>query len=187
MRARPLIAILAAALALGACGSDEEGEPIPQETAAAIETQLSNIEGQIADGSVGACDDIKQPGNTFETLESAVQDVPSSVDPDLRDALERSVERLGELVDEECDSLEAETETVPEETETVTIETVPEEPPPVEPPPEEDDEDDENGENVPPGQLEQPVRPGEGPPNGGTGPGGGGTGGGGLPVPGDNG
>jgi len=175
MRPRHLLVIPIAALAFAGCGSDEEGDPIPQTSVAAIEAQLNNIEGQIADGSVGACEDINKPGNTFENLEAAVQGVPQSVDPDVRDALERSIERLGDLVDEKCASLEAETETTPEETETVTIETVPEETVPVEPPPEETTP----AETVP----EQPPED-EGEDEGGSEPGGGGTGGGGLPAPG---
>jgi hypothetical protein len=181
---RGTILALAATAAFAGCGSDEEGEPIPQASVAEIEAQLDNIEDQIAEGSVGACNDVKKPGNTFETLVSAVDNVPESVDPDVRDALDESISRLGDLVDEECTSREAETETVPEETETVPVETVPEEVPTetVETvPPEEEDQDD--GEVIPPGQ-EEPGSQGQGQ-GGGSEPGGGGTGGGGLPAPGE--
>jgi outer membrane biosynthesis protein TonB len=125
---RTLLA-LAAGLAVVGCGSDDEGNPIPQASVADIETQLDNIQGQIEEGSLGACEDIKKPGNTYATLQSAVDRVPDSVDADVRDALAESVDRLGELVDDECSSREpeAETKTTPEQTETVTIETTPEE------------------------------------------------------------
>ena len=177
------IAILAAALAFGGCGSDEEGEPIPQANVTAIENQLDNIESQINEGSQGACDDITKPNNTYEALQAAVEQVPSDVDADTRDALVKSVDRLGDLVEEECTSREAETETTPEETETVTIptvtETVPLETEPTETVPEED------GEQLPPGQEKKDDKLGKGE-GGGTEPGGGETGGG-LSVPGGDG
>jgi hypothetical protein len=184
-RGRATFALLAAAAALAGCGSDEEGEPIPQASVAEIAGQLDNIEGQLTQGSVGACNDIRRPNSTYDALVTAVENVPDSVDADVRDALEQSVSRLGDLVDEECSSREAEeTETVPEETETITVETVPEEQPTetVEtvPPPAEEDQGD--GESLPPGQQKKLDSEG-GTPGGGSEPGGG-TGGGGLPAPG---
>jgi hypothetical protein len=169
---------LVAGLAAGGCGSDEEGEPIPQGVAADIEAQLENIQGQIDDGSLGACKDIKKPGNTFATLRAEVARVPDDVDADVRDALAESVDRLGELVDDECSSREPETETTPEETvpeETVPEETVPEETVPEETVPE---------ETVPEENPEPQGPPEETPGEGGGTPGGGGGGSGGLPIPG---
>jgi outer membrane biosynthesis protein TonB len=138
---RPLLA-LAAGLVIVGCGSDDEGKPIPQASVADIETQLDNIQGQIEEGSLGACEDIKKRGNTFAALESAVDRVPDSVDADVRDALAESVDRLGELVDEECSSREPDqTETTPEPTETITVE---------EPPPETETTPPPETETVPP-------------------------------------
>jgi hypothetical protein len=181
MRTRLTLAIVAMGMALAGCGSDEEGKPIPEEVAADIDLLLDKIQGQIDQGSLGACNDIKKPDQTFEALQAAVERVPSSVDADVRDALGQSVERLSDLIDEECSSREPETTTEPEQTETVTIETVPEETVPEETVPEETvpDEEEDDGEGAP------EDTPGLGPPEGGTGPpSGGGGGSGGVPAPG---
>ena len=53
-----LLALLAASLLGASCGSDDEGEPIPQESAAVLQDQLDNIQARLDNGSVGACDDI---------------------------------------------------------------------------------------------------------------------------------
>ena len=174
------------ATAFAACGSDQEGEPIPRDVVSAIDIQLDQIRGQIDNGSLGACEDIKQPENTFEVLQAAVDAVPRDVDADVRDALVQSVDRLSELVDERCASLEdaeaeaeAETETAPEDTETIEIPTVPEEEtPPTETVP---DEEEENGE-LPPGQEKKLEEPDVIPPDEGSG-----NSGGGAPAPGDDG
>jgi hypothetical protein len=172
-RAQLTLLALAAGLAIGGCGSDEEGEPIPQGLAADIEAQLDNIQGQIEEGSLGACNDIKKRGNTFDTLQAEVEKVPERVDADVRDALAQSVDRLGELVDDECSSREPETKTTPEETETVTVpeETVPEETVPEETVPEET----VPSEIVPEEKPEKPEKPEK------DGSGGGGSGG--VPAP----
>jgi hypothetical protein len=177
-RGRIWVAAIAAGMALAGCGSDDEGEPIPQDIAAEIEAQLDNIEGQIEEGSLGACNDIKKPGNTFDAVQAAVERVPERVDPDVRDALSGSVDRLDELIDQECSSREPEEpEPVPEETETVTV---PEETEPEETEPEETVPEETAPEETVPSEEE----PGLGPP-GGTPPGQGG-GSGGVPAPGDD-
>jgi hypothetical protein len=171
------LALAGCCAVLGACGGDDEGDPIPQEVAADMQRQLDNIRGQVENGSLGACEDILAPGNTFEALERAAQRVPERVDPDVRDALGESVRRLAELVESECDKLAEEeepAETVPLDPEPVPEETTPEETPTQTAPPEEEPGEEE----VPPGQ-------------GGTPPGQGGTppgqddGSGGVIVPGD--
>ena len=97
-----LLLALGACLATAGCGSDDEkGSPIPADHAAALERRLGETEDRLANGSVGACEDIlndtmPEVGNILETL-------PNSVDPDVRGALEQSFENLWSLVDRECD------------------------------------------------------------------------------------
>ena len=183
-RVRRTLLVVGLAAAFGACGSDEEGEPIPRAVAADLESQLDNIRDQIEDGSPGACEDIKEPNNTFDALQATVGRVPQDVDVDVRDALGQSVDRLSELVDEECASLEdteTETETVPDDTETIEIPTVPEETVPTETVPAEE----EDGNELPPGQEKKLEEPNLVPPE--DEPGNSGGNGGGAPVPEDDG
>ena len=133
--ARRTLLLLALAAGLGACGSDEEGDPIPQDVAEAIVTQLEAIGNRVEAEEVGACEDLEQndDSGTFAEVERQLAALPNGVDADVEDALRQSVDRLRELVDEACASLEdTETETVPEDTETVEAPTITEEeaPPP---------------------------------------------------------
>jgi hypothetical protein len=164
--------VLAAGLAAG-CGSDDEpeGAPIPRQAAAEIESRLGEVERRMAAGG-GACGDIQN--DTQPAVDSIVASLPSDVDPDVRDALQESVDRLFELTEQECDEQKGqdtetqeepppppETETLPPETETV--------PPETETVPPETDTDE--GE-VPPGQDGE-LPPGQGGENPGQGNGGG--------------
>jgi hypothetical protein len=166
-----LILALAAGLAAG-CGDDEEnGEPIPPDQAAALQRQLESIENRFQFGG-DACADIT--GNTdpnTTAVRSVLDSLPQNVDPDLRDSLEQSFDRLFELVQEQCDTEQGQEEA----------------PPPVEvqptettPPPEEEEDDDEEEEAPPPEEgptvTEPPTEvPPEGP-TGATGQGGAGGG-----------
>jgi hypothetical protein len=180
-RARVLAPVLVAALALPACGSDEEGNPIPQSVARAIETQLDLIQNRVDANNPGACADIEENNadGTFAEVERQVASIPSDVDADVVDALQDSVDRLKELVNDECTQISEETETTPEQTETVTIETIPEETTPTETVPTET-VPEEDLEELPPGQQKKQEKLGG---EGGTEPGGG-TGGGGVEAPG---
>ena len=186
-----LILALAAGLAAG-CGSDDEGgEPIPADQAAALQRQLESIENRFQFGG-DACTDIT--GNTdpnTTAVRSVIDSLPQNVDPDVRDSLEQSFERLFELVQEQCDTEKGQEEPAPVET----TETVP--------PPEDDEgDDDDEEEEAPPPETGPTVTepPAEVPPEGPTGTtgqggagesgqGGSGTagqgGGGGALVPGD--
>jgi hypothetical protein len=163
-RTATLILVLAAGLAAG-CGSDDEpeGAPIPQQAAADIESRLAEVERRMAAGG-GACADIQN--DTKPAVDSIVAALPSDVDPDVRDALQDSVDRLFELTEQECDEENGqETEVQPEpppetetdtETDTAPTETLPEEteeepPPEEEQPPEEEVPPGQDGE-LPPGQ-----------------------------------
>jgi hypothetical protein len=173
--ARRLLPAVLAALALGACGSDDEGEPIPQASVAEIDRQLDNIRGQIENGSVGACDDIDD--DTFPALQAAASDVPPEVDADVRDALQSSVDRLRELIDQECGEISQETETTPEEIDTVTVEEPPEEetvPTETVPPRTTPEEEEDGGTEIPQdGEENQGEGQGQGPLDGTGSPGGG--------------
>jgi hypothetical protein len=178
------LALAACSALLAACGGDEEGEPIPQDIADNAVATLDDIQAQIENGSVGACEDILEPGQNYEELAGTVQRVPQRVDADIRDALDRSVDRLRELVQQECDRLAEEEaqqeEEQPTDTTEIPEETVPEETVPEETVPEETVPEEEGEGNQEPGQNGTP--PGlEGAPPGQEGDSGG------VPVPGDDG
>jgi hypothetical protein len=141
-----LILALAAGLA-GGCGSGDEqdGEPIPAESAAALERQLDSIESRFQFGG-DACADITGNADPNTTaVQSVIDSLPENVDPDVRDALIESFDRLFRLTEEQCDEQkgqETDTEPVPPaetetETETQPTETLP---------PEDEDEGDEGEE-----------------------------------------
>jgi hypothetical protein len=138
-----LLCLLAATAALAAtgCGGDAEpqGAKLPPDVAQTLLKQLDSIGDRVAAGVAGACDDIYSDdpdvGNV-EPIDAALNSIPSDVDPEIRSALEQSIERLKQLVDRECSDIrsaeqgqqdtvteETPTETVPTETETVPTDT----------------------------------------------------------------
>lgn len=140
-RIRQTAVALAAAFALvvAGCGDSEEprGEKLPPEVSQQLLQQLDSVSDRVAAGVSGACDDIyasaADDGN-IEPIDAALASVPTSVDPEIRSALEQSVERLKQLVDEECAQINADEqdgqdtiteETTPTETETTETETTP--------------------------------------------------------------
>jgi hypothetical protein len=112
------------ALALPGCGGDDEGQPIPADQVTALERQLSSIESRFEFGD-GACKDIDD-GNV-PAVGQILDQVPSSVGQDVRDALRQSFDRLFELTGSQCEEDKGQrttsTETTP--TETATTETTP--------------------------------------------------------------
>lgn len=169
-----LLALLGACLAVAGCGSDDEGAPIPEQSAAALEQQLGVIQARIEDGSVGACEDVSGSADSSNTqgVEDVLNALPGDLEQDLRDALAQGFDRLFELVDQRCrelsegagettdtqtettepapDPIITETETTPTETDTTPTETTEEPPPPTEttepaPAPEEPPAGDEGG------------------------------------------
>ena len=177
LRRTTTTALLLLATGLAACGSDDErkGDPIPQQAAADIESRLAEVERRM-DAGDGACDDIQN--DTKPAIDQIVASLPSGVDPDVRDALQESVDHLFDLADEECDTEKGQTTETPPptvestpETEPETTETTP--PPETETAPPETD----TGEVTPPGQDGglPPGQGGENPGNGNSGGNGGGT------------
>lgn len=195
---RKLAATLLAAAALIAaagCGSDEsEDTQLPPRIQSSLAPELDSIAGRVADGSPGACDDIylsEEEGGDFEPIDATLDRVPDRVDPDIRAALEQSVDRLKQLVHRRCeeirgmaeedDETDVETEAVPVEPETdveaAPPETTPTPPeptpttPPETPTPPTDDEgeDGTGGGNASPGQGQGQGPTGEGPPGQGGG------------------
>jgi hypothetical protein len=136
-----LLCLLAAvaAVAVTGCGGDDEpqGEKLPPEVTQALLKQLDSISDRVAAGVSGACDDIYSEDSgvgNIGPIDEALASIPSDVDPEIRSALEQSVERLTQLVDQECEEIRsAESdqqdtttdETTPTETVTTETETVP--------------------------------------------------------------
>lgn len=171
-RTTTLLLALAAGLSAG-CGSDDEqeGAPIPAESARQLEERLDEIERRF-EFAGGACADIS--ADSEPAVRNILASLPSDVDPDLRSALEQSFDRLFQLSDDQCDEQQGQdTETEPDpapetdvDTETIPTETLPE-PTDEEPPPPEEPDDD-----LPPGQDEE-LPPGQSGGNPGQGGGGG--------------
>ena len=170
---RVLVSILGiAALFAAGCGdSGDNGEPIPARQADALLTQLDQVE-RLADD--GKCNSARFQVTGDGQLEDKVGRLPDDTDPDVRSALSDGLDRLLELIDDECggnreqtDTTETETQPAPPpETETQETETQPTEttPPPTEttPPP---------TETTPPPTETTPLPPGQGggaAPDGGT-------------------
>jgi hypothetical protein len=143
----------AAALAVAGCGGDDEpeGKKLPASITQDLQKQLESVGDRVAAGVSGACDDIysedPDTGN-IGPIDEALASIPSDVDPQIRTALEQSVERLNQLVGQECDQIredeqgqqdtttdETPTETVTTETETVPTDTTETTPTNPEPPP----------------------------------------------------
>jgi hypothetical protein len=180
-----LLLLLGVCLAAAGCGSDDEGDPIPADSAATLQAQLDNIQARLDNGSVGACDDILSGprGPNVDAVDQAIASLPDGVDQDVRSALEDGFDQLFTLVDERCNELRdeadaqqdtdtdtaeeppvvTETETVPPpETETVAppeTETVAPPETETQPPPTEEeppaDQGDEEGGGVPAPQEDQ--------------------------------
>jgi hypothetical protein len=157
-----ILLALCACLAAAGCGSDDEtkGDPIPAQQAADLQNRLDETESRLANGSVGACQDILD--DTMPEVTRILSGLPRSVDVDVRNALEDSFDNLWNLVDSECQDLKpdepvrTETDTEPETTPTETQpETTDTAPPPTDTttPPDEaplpDDGDGDSGGLVP--------------------------------------
>jgi hypothetical protein len=123
-----LLVILAALALLGAgCGKDKEkGDPIPAAQATELQKQLDSINRRFDFGD-GACNDIQN--DNVPTVDQILNQIPSSVDRDVRNALRDSFERLFQLTASQCDEQKGQdttptqTETTPTQTETTPTQT----------------------------------------------------------------
>jgi hypothetical protein len=124
--ARKLItaAAIAAATTLAACGDDEPEPSIPFENAQTLVATLDEVRDNV---DVGSC---TVATGKVQEFEDELNDLPSDVDDEVRDGLQRAALNLGRLVEEECDQDEPEEPTTTEETEPTetTEETEPTEP-----------------------------------------------------------
>jgi hypothetical protein len=124
-----LLLVLGACLVAAGCGSDDdEGAPIPAETAAGLERQLDGVQARLDNGTEGACRDILEGarGPNRDAVQELLNGLPEDVEPDVRDSLEQSFENLWALVERACEDRAAEQETQPEPTpEPETTETTP--------------------------------------------------------------
>lgn len=189
-RRRQILPALVAGLALAGagCGSTAEEEPdpgrgLPQSFVDALEPRLEEVQRRYDDGvdngNPGSCEDIA--GDSFAGspdepgIDEILAGLPQDVDPDLRRAVERSVENLRTLTEDCVEQAEA---AAPEpEPEPVPVEPEPEEPTP-ETTPDEEPEEGRGGqrerqqqrqrqpepapEPEPEPEPEEPVPPGQG-------------------------
>lgn len=160
------LALVVGVIALAGCGGDDEGAPIPAQTATALQSELDGVQARIDNGSAGACRDILEGsrGPNLQRVNELIDALPDGVDPDVRSALSESFDRLWELVQQDCDDKASQEEREREQPDpeptppTPTEETTPEETPPTTPeetPPEEEilppEGDGDNDGQVPPG------------------------------------
>ena len=109
-RTTALLALAACLLAAG-CGSDDEGQGIPPDSAAALERQLDSIQNRFEVGG-GACTDITDGDDPNTTaVQQTIDGLPEDVDQDIRDALEDGFARLFQLAQEQCEEPQTETPT----------------------------------------------------------------------------
>jgi hypothetical protein len=148
-----LVLSLGACLAAAGCGSDDEGgKQIPAAQAQELQTRLSEAERRLNDESAGACRDILS--DTQPAVARTLDSIPSSVDPDVREALQESFDNLWSLVESNCQDLkpdepaQTETNTQPDTTPPETTPTTPPETTPTTPP-----------ETTPTSPDEQPLPP----------------------------
>jgi hypothetical protein len=131
VRAPKLLCLLAAVAALAAagCGGDDEpqGKKLPPEITQTLLKQLDSVSDRVAAGVAGACDDIyaEDSDGNIGPIDAELSSIPSDVDPEIRSALEQSVERLFQLVDQECERIRNEEQDLPDTTEETPPETVP--------------------------------------------------------------
>lgn len=180
-RHRQLAALAAgvALLAAAGCGSDDEetAPGIPRASAQQLRRELDLVQDRLdvtrRDGPIGSCNDID--AKSYRDIRALIEGLPDDTDPEVRRALEQSIERLKELTDAECEQLATEirdrreattpeptpqpppiqTETTPEQTDTQ--ETVPDEKKPKKPKkPKDNGNGDDGGDDPQPGGTEVP-------------------------------
>jgi hypothetical protein len=116
-RSKAIFAIVAvaASLAIAGCGGDNESEgDLPAEDAATLLGQLEEVQANL---DVGSC---FVAADEADLLIADIQELPSDVDGDLRQALENGAEQLRVLLEDpdQCERPTTTTETTTEDTTT---------------------------------------------------------------------
>jgi hypothetical protein len=92
------VALVPAALLLGACGSnDDSKQELTSATASSLRSKLDQVQQSVASR------DCSGAATQATALRQQVQDLPSRVDGKLRDALDSSARRLETLVADQCE------------------------------------------------------------------------------------
>jgi hypothetical protein len=151
---RVTLAVVACSVGLAACGSEDDAGPIPREQGDSLLAQLDQIE-QAA--QAGLCEEAQATALSFA---QSVNDLPSEVDGELRQALVEASANLEQLSTEQCEPVigpsggtgEVPPTTTPTTTAETTTDTTTEEP-----------ANDHNPGNGPPQDT-----PGQGDPGGGS-------------------
>ena len=103
------LAACAALLAGAGCGSDEEepGLGVPRAAAERLSAELDlvqqRIDGTREKSAPGSCRDIDS--KSYPDIQEIIDGLPADTDPDVRRALEQSIDRLKELTEDECREL----------------------------------------------------------------------------------
>jgi hypothetical protein len=126
---KPILAILCLAATAGlaaGCGGDDEPEPsIPPDNAVTLASTLQEVQDNV---DVGSC---LVAADKVQEFQDELAALPSDVNQEVVDALQRGALNLGDLIESDCEQPEEETtteETTTEETtteETTTEETEP--------------------------------------------------------------
>jgi hypothetical protein len=91
MLGRTRIALLAGVLTIGIAGCGGDDGTIPQSQSEQLLNILASLQNQVDDGNCAVAQ------STVQQLNSAIQDLPSSVDTKVKDALERGTANLSDL------------------------------------------------------------------------------------------
>jgi outer membrane biosynthesis protein TonB len=115
-----LISLLVATFALAACGGDDRGQGIPQNTASSLLSELAAVQNRLDQGSVGACEDVID--ESVPAIQKKLDSLPEKTDSELRTALEDSFTKLRTLSEQTCDDRRQKAE---DKKKTTTTETTP--------------------------------------------------------------
>jgi len=119
-RATQAVAAVCAALALASCGKDE-GNPIPERRAAALDRLLQQVQRQ---SDAGSCNTLLDA--TIPRLEKEAGRLPSSVGSDTRETIQDGVAHLRDLAETDC--TEQQKDELPDTSESTESETTTSEP-----------------------------------------------------------
>jgi hypothetical protein len=111
IRLRHLIATalaIAVLVPLAGCGGGDKGKDIPRAQAAAIINRLREVERR---NDPLRCQDLQQ--DSLPALQQQIDSLPADTDSDIKDTLTNGVDHLAELVSNECNQQQTQTDTGP--------------------------------------------------------------------------